>query len=452
MSMRIVGLAFLAAAVIPACGPGGGGGTSDSVSPSSVQAPPGGPPPGGPPGSSGGTAGTKRVIGYFAQWAIYSRNYFVSNVASSGSAALMTHLNYAFANVTPGFETASYDPYADYQKTFSAAESVDGQADTWNQPLAGNFNQLRKLKLQFPGLQVLISLGGWTLSTNFSAAAMTDSSRKTLVASAIQMFIQGKFAPGIQVPGIFDGIDIDWEYPASNGNNQPYSPQDTANYTALLAEFRSQLDAQGAADGRHYLLSIAAPAGPDKYVNLELSKIHASVDHINLMTYDFHGAWETTTNFSAPLYSNPADPTIALKYWADEAVEAYLAAGVPADKLVLGIPLYGRGWTGVPPGPQGNGLYQTATGGAAGGVWQAGINDYKVLAPLAATWTGYRDSASQGYWIYDGTTFWTFDDVTTVGTKTAYVTSKGLGGAMFWELDGDDAQGTLVHAIATGLQ
>lgn len=437
--------------LLPACGgPGSAGSTSmDSSSP-------GGASPGGAgggasaPGSPGAPAGY-RAVGYFAQWAIYSRNYFVQNVVTSGAAARMTHLNYAFGNVTSSFETASYDSYADYQKTFSAAESVDGQADPWNQTLAGNFNQLRKLKILYPNLKIMMSLGGWTLSTNFSAAAMTPESRQTLASSAISMYIQGNFAAGIQAPGIFDGIDIDWEYPAANGNNQPYSPSDTQNYTALLAEFRSQLDAQSALDGRPYYLSIAAPAGADKFSLLQLSDLHPYVDWINLMTYDFHGAWETSTNFSAPLYSHSADPSISLHYWADYAVEAYLAAGVPSGKIVLGIPFYGRGWTGVSPGPSGDGLFQTASSGPAPGVWQSGINDYKVLAPLVTASNAHRDAQSQGFWIYDGTTFWSFDDVTAVNAKMAYIKSKSLGGAMFWELDGDDPSGTLVSAIATAL-
>jgi chitinase len=447
-------LVLVAAALLPACGSsgstsdvgnsvtsaGGGGGSS------------GGGGTGGGAGGGGGISAPKRVVGYFAQWGIYSRSYFVKNVVTSGSAAKMTHLNYAFANVTSGYQTASYDAYADYQKTFSATESVDGQADAWNQPLAGNFNQLRKLKLLYPSLKILISLGGWTLSTNFSGDAMTDQSRKTLVASAIDMFIRGNFAPGLHSPGIFDGIDIDWEYPGANGNNQPYSPQDTQNFTLLLAEFRSELDAQGAADGRPYLLTIAAPAGADKFAKIQLADIHPYLDFINLMTYDFHGAWETTTNFSSPLFSNSADPALASNYWADYAVGAYLAAGTPPGKLTLGIPFYGRGWTGVPPGPGGNGLFQVATGGGAPGVWEVGINDYKALAPLVASSSSFRDPQSGSFWIYDGSIFWTFDDEMTVLTKMSYVKNKGLGGAMVWELDGDDARGTLISSIAAGLQ
>jgi chitinase len=431
------------AALLPACAGRGPSGAGNSLNESGS--------PGGSPGSPGAPAG-KRIVGYFAQWAIYSRNFFLLNVVTSGSAAKMTHLIYAFANVSSTFQTASFDPYADYQKTFPASQSVDGQADVWNQPLAGNFNQLRKLKALYPNLKILISLGGWTLSTNFSAAAATDQSRRTLASSAISMFIQGNFAPGIQAPGIFDGIDIDWEYPASNGNNQPYGPQDTQNFTSLLAEFRSQLDQQGQTDGRSYLLTLAAPAGVDKFSKIELSNIHPFLDFMNLMAYDFHGAWEAGTNLSAPLYSNPKDPSLALNYWADFAVGSYLAAGVPSGKIHLGIPFYGRGWTGVPPGPAGNGLFQTAAGGAAPGVWQAGINDYKVLAPMATPATSVRDPASQAFWIYDGTNFWTFDDVTAVAAKMAYVKSKNLGGAMFWELDGDDPSGTLVSTISSGLQ
>ena len=351
-------------------GAGGGGGSGGSAG----------------TGGDGGGGGNKLVIGYFAAWGTYARAYFVKNIDSSGSAARMTHINYAFANISSDLKCAIGDSYADYDMAYDAGRSVDGVADTWDAgALRGSFNQLKKLKAKHPALKILISVGGWTWSDKFSDAALTPDSRRTLVKSCVDMYIKGAFAAGLAHPGIFDGIDIDWEYPAVMGNSSNYRPEDTVNFTALLAEFRRELDAQGAADGKRYLLTIAAPAGKDKYSKIEIDKIHASLDFINIMTYDMHGAWENVTNFHSPLAASAADPTRALEYDTDHAVSGWLAGGTPKGKLVVGVPFYGRGWKGVPAGPAGDGLYQTATGGGAQGTYEAGIEDYKVLKALGAS-------------------------------------------------------------------
>jgi chitinase len=141
---------------------------------------------------------------------------------------------------------------------------------------------------------------------------------------------------------------VDWEYPAVMGNSSNYRPEDTVNFTALLAEFRRELDVQGTADGKRYLLTIAAPAGKDKDTKIEIDKIHPSLDFINIMTYDMHGAWEAVTNFHASLAASVGDPTRALEYDTDHAVLGWLAGGTPPNKLVVGVPFYGRGWKGVP--------------------------------------------------------------------------------------------------------
>jgi chitinase len=373
--------------------------------------------------------GDKRTIGYFAQWGIYARQYYVRNIVTSGSAEKLTHINYAFSNVKDNrclvgvTQLGVGDAWADYQRSVGAAESVDGVGDQWDQSLKGNWNQLRKLKQQSPNIKVLISLGGWTWSGGFSDAALPEN-REAFVASCVDAFIEGNLpydagsntgGPGAAV-GVFDGIDIDWEYPAICGNpeNCEFRPEDTQNFTALLAEFRRQLDAIDP----NLLLTIAAPGGEDKFELIELDQIHQHLDFINLMTYDFHGAWETNgpTNFMAPLYGSPNDPStgVVKNYYADYAVQAYLNAGVPANKLVLGVPFYGRGWTGVT--NANDGLYQSATGPASG-QYDPGVNDYKVLKALG--YPEFRDTAyTQGYWIFDGNTFWSYDDPASLITDT----------------------------------
>lgn len=414
--------------------------------------------------------GSKRIIGYFTQWGIYDRNYLVKDLDTSGSAAKMTHINYAFGNIKDGdltcyIETrAGYgDGWADFQKGFSSAQSVDGVADVWDSKVAGNFNQLKKLKAKYPQLKVLISLGGWTWSRNFSDAALTAASRSKLVTSCINLYIKGDLpvyggqlqgGPGSGV-GIFDGIDIDWEYPAAPGNTgNVYRPEDRQNFTLLLAEFRSQLNALTAQTGKPYLLTIAAPAGSDKYTQMDLGSIHPYLDFINLMAYDYFGAWAATgpTNFHARLYTDPADPTvgIAKTYSTDTAVTAYLAAGIPANKLVIGIPFYGRGWTNVPNIQNGK-LQSSPSMQAAPALapyGEAGYEDYKRLKTLS--YPSFRDPVTQSFWIYNGSTWWSYDDPNAIQTKMTYIKSKGLGGAMAWSMDGDD--GTLLNAIHVGLQ
>jgi chitinase len=437
-------------------GAGGGSGSGGSAGTGGVGgAGSGGSAGTGGGGTGGGGGGARRVVGYFVAWGVYARSYFVKNIESSGSASRLTHINYGFANISSDLKCAIGDSFADYDQAYDAAKSVDGTADTWDAgALRGNFNQLKKLKAKHPGLKVLISVGGWTWSDKFSDAALTAESRRTLVKSCVDMYIKGAFTASLAHPGVFDGIDIDWEYPAVMGNSSNYRPEDTANFTALLAEFRAQLDAQGAADGKTYLLTIAAPAGKDKYSKIEIDKIHPSLDFVNVMTYDMHGAWENVTNFHAPLAASTADPTRALEYDTDHAMSGWLAGGTPPGKLVMGVPFFGRGWKGVPAGPAGDGLYQTATGGGAQGTYEAGIEDYKVLKNLGAAYQSHRHAETRSFWVFSATDgiFWSYDDPTAIGEKTAYIKSKGLGGAMFWELSGDDAGGTLITALSDGLK
>jgi chitinase len=406
--------------------------------------------------SHGSDNSGQHVAAYFTQWGIYS-GFFEKNLVTSGTAAHLTTLNYAFSNISLNLQCSQGDAWADYQRPFAASESVNGQADSYGQTLAGNFNQLRELKQLYPNLKILISIGGWTWSGNFSAAAEPQN-RAAFVQSCIDQYILGNLA---QVGGdtsggvgsaanVFDGFDIDWEYPDNPGNGNAYGPQDTANFTGLLAEFRHQLDALGQSTGKHYQLSAALPSGQDKYSNIQLGQLGQSLDWGNLMTYDMHGAWNATgpADFNAPLFCDPRDPSLAPAntYCINHAVTDYLKAGFPAHKLVLGVPLYGHGWTNVP--NVNHGLFQSSPNmqpASLGG----GTANYNQLVSLKMT--RYWDPLAATNWYYDGTNFWSYDDPASISIKMAYVRMLGLGGAMAWSLDGDDSSGTLMNAVYQGL-
>lgn len=401
-----------------------------------------------------------RQVGYFIQWGIYGRAFFVKNLDTSGAAARLTHVNYAFANVAPeagGDVTCqSGDVWADYQRPVPAEESVDGVADQWGEPLNGNFGQLLKLKAKHPHLRVILSLGGWTWSKYFSDAALTPASRAAFVTSCVDRFIKGNLpslgagdagGPG-SAAGLFDGVDLDWEWPGSEGNaGNIIRPEDRTNFTLLLAEFRRQLDAYGRQTRRHYELSAFLPAAPAKIsAGFEGRKIFRYLDFATVQGYDFHGTWETVTNQQSALRV-PANSPSTPDFSVDSAVSAWLAAGARRDQLVIGIPYYGQGWTGVTGG--GDGLFQPAAG-AASGTWGPGNEDYKVLKTLTG-FVVHRDFRAGHAWLFDGTTFWTYDDPLTVLQKAAYIRLHGLGGAMVWELSGDDADATLTKTIHAGL-
>jgi chitinase len=405
-----------------------------------------------------------KSVGYFTQWGIYGRNYQVKNVQTSGTAAKLTHLNYAFANIGADgkcFEANAAgqgDAWADYQHPVDAATSVDGTADTAEQPLAGNFNQLRELKAKNPHLKVLISIGGWGWSTHFSDAALTPASRSALVASCLDIFVKGnlplldgKGGPG-SAAGLFDGVDIDWEWPGSSGNvDTVYRPQDKKDFTALAAEFRKQLDAYGRTTHKHYDLSAFLPAAPAKIdAGFEVGKIFKYLDFGTVQGYDFHGPYEATTNQQSALKA-PKNTPVPNDFSDTQAVGDWLKRGAPSRQLVLGVPFYGQGWTGVPDGGTA-GLFQPSTGPAPA-TWQAGNEDFHALQVLAqsGTYTVHRDTRNGFAWLYDGTNFWTYDDPQVMAQKTAYIRQQHLGGAMAWSLDGDTADGQLITAIDSGL-
>src|SRR6266540_1464460 len=377
--------------------------------------------------TGGGGGGGDKVLGYYTEWGVYQRNYHVKNVETSGSAAKLTHINYAFGNVQNG-QCAIGDSYADYDKFYDAASSVDGQADTWDAgALRGNFNQLRKLKKLHPGLKVIWSFGGWTWSGGFGQAAANPAA---FADSCYKLVEDPRWAD------VFDGIDIDWEYPNACGLSC-----DTSGYgsfktlmSALWSRFGSDalitaaITADGTSGGK---IDAADYAGASQYV-----------DWYNVMTYDYFGAWaaQGPTAPHSPLTSYSGIPVQG--FYSDAAIQKLKSKGVASRKLLLGIGFYGRGWTGVTQAAPGG----SATGPAPG-TYEQGIEDYKVLkssCPATGTVAGTA-------YAHCGNNWWSYDTPATIGGKMSYVRNQGLAGAFFWELSGDTGNGELIGAISGGL-
>jgi chitinase len=376
--------------------------------------------------STTGNSEPMKIVGYFPRWGMYS-SYFVKNLITSGSAPLLTHIDYAFTNVVNN-KCVSFDPYADYQASFSAAHSVNGQADSHG-GFAGNFHQLQELKKLYPHLKVIMAIGGGSSSPNAFRSASLPQNREAFVKSCVDMYIHGNFASGISEPGIFDGFDLDWEFPASSA--------DRDNFTSLLADFRRALDAVRAG----LTLTIAGPNGHWAYQYIDLKQVQKYLDYVGLMTYDYDGPWKYNTGLLAPLYRSLKDP--APNNNASATVEGYIESGMPAEKLVFGIPFYGYEWSNVP--NIDNGLFEPGAPDGQGAAYNSIVN-------IESQFQKHRDSNTQSVWLYNGSHFWTYDDATSIQFKMDYVRNQKLGGVMAWNLGQDLSNGGLLNAMVSGLK
>lgn len=364
------------------------------------------------------------LVGYFPQWGLYDQPlYLAKDLITPHGTLLLDQINYAQGFVTDGHCSVA-DPNADLHYAFTAQQSVDGVADTPDQPLRGYLNQLLKLKRRFPQVKILLSLEGRAAS--FADDAQPEK-RQAFVASCINTFLKGRLAPGVDVPGLIDGFDIDWEFPRA---------EDADNYLALLTEFRRQMDQFRP----RLLLSVAVGHSPGMSgaIGGDLAPTSALVDEVGLMTYDYTGPWSQRTGFLAP-FSSPADHPYGS---VQRSVEAYLAAGVPASKLIVGVPFYGYGWRLVP--EENGGLFQE-------GEPIRGDRPYHFIEGLIANSTVFRDADSQEPWLFDGDAFWTYEDPLSVQRKAEYALELHLGGLMIWELSGDTPTSTLLRAAYQSL-
>ncbi|MBS0215574.1 MAG: glycoside hydrolase family 18 protein [Proteobacteria bacterium] len=334
----------------------------------------------------------------------------------------LTHLFYAFAVIRDG----------------QCAVAPDADA---------NFAALAKLKRGHPKLRTIISIGGWG-ADGFSDAALTAASRKRLVSSCMAMFFD-------RHRGSFDGVDLDWEFPVSGGPKEIASrPQDRRNMTLLMREFRRDLDALGRRRGQHFLLTAALPggrmesAGPyDPAQSYELAAVAKVLDFINLMSYDMGTTFSPVASFNSPLREVPADPMApGLRRWnsVEGAVDYYLAHGVPADRIVVGVPFYGRGYRVT--SDANNGLYQPYSGTYPAGDWRT------IKAKLLADpqWQQHWHPVAQSPWLFNAKehVFVSYEDPRSIGIRAKFAHDRGLRGVFTWELAGDDDEGSLLEAMA----
>ncbi|MCB1213721.1 MAG: glycoside hydrolase family 18 protein, partial [Chlamydiia bacterium] len=356
------------------------------------------------------------VEGYFSEWSIYGRNYQISNIPADK----LTNLIYAFAKIDENNNVVPFDVWAALGKDPKTYQPVDSDGNYPEGDYAGNYKKLQDLKAAHPDLKITIAIGGWTLSEPFSPMAANAASRKHFVES-VKKFIT-KYG--------FDGVDIDWEYPGGGGQADG-NPGDTQNFTTLMQDLRNEL-------GPDAIITVAAPAG-DPLRNIQLGQVAKSINYFNLMAYDFHGSsWEKKeTNHQSALYSNPQDPSsFRDRYNIDYAVKQYLDAGVPADKIVMGLPLYSRAWTGV--SSTNDGLFQQATGPVEG-TWDhltpqdplSGVLDYGDLANKVSSDVNFKvfwDNDAKVSYVYNAQlgNFYTFDDSKTIDTKLDYIKSNHL--------------------------
>lgn len=331
-----------------------------------------------------------KIIGYVAGW---RQGWTTADI----DARKLTHINYAFADI------------------------ADGRVTELNENDAHNFRVLDSLKIENPNLKILISVGGWTRSTYFSDAALTEESRQIFAESAVDFMLRHNL----------DGVDLDWEYPGHPGAGNVYRKADKQNFTKMLRELRRQLDLQGRLDGREenpYLLTIATGASRGFLNNTEMHLAHQYLDFINVMTYDYHTGGSPVAGHHANLFPNQSVHFTGPS--ADQSIQWHIDAGIPSKKLVLGAAFYGRYWTGVR--RDNYGLYQYAPGSDRGTYRFDELRDNYINQN---GFTRYWDEEAKApfLWNPDEQKLISYDDEESVRYKSHYIKTRGLGGAMFWE-------------------
>ena len=368
-----------------------------------------------------------KIVGYYVSWAVKRSPPFPPKDIDG---SLLTHLNYAFAKIEPNGRISLFSPKDDLGAAKADWRTIE--------KYQGNLLQLKSLKKKFPHLKTLLSIGGWTLSDNFSAVAASSKTRKQFADDCVA------FCKKFQ----FDGIDIDWEYPCMELHKG--RPDDQRNFTLLLKDLYAAAQKQQPP----LLISIAGPGTSTRYEKLELAEIHKYVDWINLMCYNFHGPWggkdDKVTNHHSALYPTKLG---SASLNIDTTVKHYVSKGVPKKKLVVGMPLYGRSY--AISSATLDGLHSDYSG-AGKGTTSIGVRSFAdIKLNLANTYKKHWDDQAKAPYLFDPKTkhFVTYDDEKSLGIKCDYIKTHGLGGAMLWELGWDTRPGwDAMHVIYRAFQ
>lgn len=350
-------------------------------------------------------AAQRKVYGYFPEWGVYDahNNFTPDKIDYSG----ITHLNYGFGVIQQGVVVTH-----DTEKGPGLMRELDQRTEV-------------------AGVTNILSIGGWNNSEEgaFEAATATDAGIEKLADSILSYMLTWKF----------DGVDIDWEYPDTDAEK--------AQFTKLIQAVRSRLDEQGKKDDRYYQLSAAVTANHNKIQYINPSQTVPLLDSVNVMTYDFHGAFDPVTGHNSPLFANSKDTD--LKFNTASVMTEYSTTWkVPKSKLMMGLAWYGRGWGNVEPTEIVKGLPGLFAPGSATvhGQWDdngqfTGTNPWYYLKGLVnnGQYTRYWDPESRVPYLYNKTTkeFLTYDDPQSIQEKVDYINKQGFGGAIVWDLSGD---------------
>ncbi|HEV2485836.1 MAG TPA: glycosyl hydrolase family 18 protein [Terracidiphilus sp.] len=377
----------------------------------------------GPAQSPGAYAPHPLLVGYFPQEGLHSAQpFYVKALVTNGAADRLDQINYSQGSVRNG-RCSLADSDADLSVRFTRQNSVNGRSDNPISRFRGYFHQLEELKRRYPHLKMLISLEGD--ARDFAQDAQPEN-RKAFVASCVATFLRGHFAPGISKPKLFDGVDIDWESPQG---------KDAPNFLALIQEFRRQMNEVRPG----LLLSVAVDESPQTFSGTDFANIAPLVDQVGVMNYDYAGPWSQTTGLLAPLFSNnPQD-----SHTIERSIASYEAAGVPAAKILMGLPFYGYSWTDVE--IVNDGLFQKGNA-----IKQD--RAYHHIRSIASNFSAHREEFSQEPWLFDGRTFWTYEDPVSIRFKASYAAHQHLGGLMIWELSGDTEDAELLSIAYRSLR
>ncbi len=286
-----------------------------------------------------------------------------------------------------------------------------------------NIELTEKFRLWNPEIKIVLSIGGWGAG-GFSEMAMTGAGREAFAASCLK---------AVERFGL-DGIDIDWEYPCSSQAGIASDPRDRENFTLLLKALRERLGGRS--------LSIAAGAGEYFIEGTEMDKVADIVDYVQIMTYDMRNGFMNEAGHHAALYVGAGDNS---GLCTENMVRLFNRAGVPLEKLVIGAAFYSRRWDGVR--DKNNGLLQPADTTGQGG---PGYGDITEGFISQGGFRKYWDNSAKAAYLWNGSTFISYEDPEAVTLKCRYVKDEGLLGLMYWE-HGCDSTHTLVQVIGREL-